>query len=184
MIASQPTRVSVQVEAELAFQVDYGPATLSAASAMQVLVGPLALGSGTYPPGGLVQGILPTVIADGTYDVTVNMGDGRTAVSHGAFTVDAGTWPSAYTIDPIGDQQSGLPFSVTIRAVGRQASNFGGNVLLGLIGDGTLTPDVTGVFSAGVRVETVTVTGTGEFTLTASDIADDNGQSAPFTVAP
>jgi hypothetical protein len=35
-----------------------------------------------------------------------------------------------------------------------------------------------------VRVETVTITGTGEFTLSASDIAGHDGQSAPFTVSP
>ena len=66
MIASQPTRVSVQVEAELALQVDYGPGTVNAESLMQVLIGPVQVGSGTYPVGGLVQGTLPTVLPAGT----------------------------------------------------------------------------------------------------------------------
>ena len=184
MVASDPTAVRVQVEAQLGFQVDFGQGTLSADSLMQVMVGPLALGDGTYPPGGLVEGVLPTVIAPGTYDVTLAMNDGRTAVRHGAFTVDAGVWPASYSVDAIGDQQSGVPFSITLRAEGARAAGFRGNVLLGLIGDGTLTPDVSGAFDAGVCVEMVTVTGTGEFSLTASDIAGDNGQSAPFTVAP
>jgi hypothetical protein len=184
MVASDPTAVSVQVEAQLGFQVDFGTGGLSADSAMQVTVGPLALGDGMYPPGGLVKGVLPTVIAPGSYDVTLTMGDGRTAVRHGAFTVDAGTWPASYSIDAVGAQESGVPFSVTLRAEGARAAGFRGNVLLGLIGDGTLTPEVSGAFDAGVCVDVVTVTGTGEFSLTASDIAGDNGQSAPFTVAP
>lgn len=184
MIASQPTRVSVQVQAELAVQVDFAQGAVTADTRMQVLIGPVQVGAATYPVGGLVQGTLPTILPAGTYDATVTMGDGRAAVSRGAFIVDAGTWPSAYAIDPIGAQRTNLPFSVTLRALGAQASGFGGNVLLGLIGDGTETPDVSGVFSAGVRVEMVTVDGTGEFILTASDIAGGNGQSAPFTVAP
>jgi hypothetical protein len=185
MVPSQPTAVSVQVVAELAFQVDYGSGTLTADSVMHVKVGPLELGAGTYPPEGLVHGTLPTVMAPGTYDVTVNMGDGRKAVLPNAFTVlDGGTWPSAYTIDSIGNQRSGLAFPVTLRAVGPEASSFDGNILLGVVGAGTLAPLISGEFSAGVRAETVTVTGTGEFMLSASDIAGHNGQSAPFTVAP
>lgn len=185
MVPSQPTHVGVQVDAELAFQVDYGVETLSADTVMHVKVGPLELGTGTYPPGGLVEGTLPTVIAPGTYDVTVAMGDGREAIKANAFTVlDGGTWPSAYIINPVGDQRSAIPFPVTLRAVGPQATSFEGNVLLGIVGDGTMTPLISGAFEAGVRVETVTVTGTGEFTLSASDIIGHNGQSAPFTVSP
>jgi hypothetical protein len=184
MIASQPTHVAVQVEAELAVQVDFGQGSVAPNTQMRVLIGPLELGSGTYPVGGLVEGTLPTVLAAGTYDATVVMGDGRMAVSRGAFRVDAGTWPSAYAIDAVGAQTSGVAFPVTIRAVGKQAPGFGGNVLLGLIGDGTLTPAVTGAFAEGVRTEMVTVTGTGEFDLTASDVVGDTGQSPPFTVGP
>ena len=121
MIASQPTRVSVQVEAELALQVDYGPGTVNAESLMQVLIGPVQVGSGTYPVGGLVQGTLPTVLPAGTYDATVRMGDGRSGVKPGAFLVEGGVWPSAYAIDNIGDQRTGLSFSVTLRALGKQA---------------------------------------------------------------
>lgn len=184
MVASQPTAVSVQVVAQLAVQIDYGQSALQVNTQMQVEIGPVALGSGTYPPGGLVEGTLPTVLAPGTYDASVKMGDGRTAVSPGAFTVTPGTWPFAYTIDAVGDQTSGVPFSATVRAFGPAASTFDGNVLLSLIGSGTVTPGVSGTFSAGQRVQTLVVTGTGEFTLVASDIAGGTGQSPPFTVGP
>jgi hypothetical protein len=185
MVPSQPTQVSVQVDAELAFQVDYGPQTLTPDTVMVVNVGPLQLGSGTYPAGGLVVGTLPTVIPSGTYDVTVAMGDGRKAVSANAFTVlDGGSWPSAYVIGPIGDQRSGVAFPVTLRAVGPGATSFAGNVLLGVVGDGTVAPLISGAFAAGVCMEKVTITGTGEFTLSASDIAGHDGQSSPFTVSP
>ena len=184
MVASEPTHVSVQVEAELAFQVDYGQGTVTADSEMKVLVGPLELGTGSYPPQGLVEGTLPTVIPRGTYNVTVKMADGRMAVLPNAFSVDGGTWPFAYAVDAIGDQRSGVSFSVTVRTVGPRASAFEGNVLLGLLGDGSLSPTISGAFSAGVLTQSVTVSGTGEFMLQASDINGGNGQSAPFTVAP
>lgn len=185
MVASVPTPVSVQVDAELAFQVDYGQSTVTAQAQMQVLVGPLELGTGTYPPGGLVAGTLPTVIPPGTYNVTVKLADGRTAVRENAFTVDAGTWPDGYFIDSIGDQRSGVPFPVTLHAVGRgPPSRFEGNVLLGVIGAGTVAPVISSAFTAGVCTQSVTITGTGEFTLLASDINGGNGQSGPFTVAP
>jgi hypothetical protein len=176
MVASEPTQVSVQV--------DYGQGTLTPDTAMEVLVGPLQLGSGTYPPQGLVEGTLPTVIPPGTYNVTVKMGDGRTAVLPNAFGVDAGTWPLAYAIDSIGDQHTGVSFSVTIRTVGPRFRNFEGNVLLGLLGEGSLAPTISGAFSAGFLTQSVTVTGTGEFMLQVSDINGGNGQSAPFTVSP
>ncbi len=184
MVASQPTVVSVQVDAQLAVQVNFGQSTLALDTQMQVLIGPVLLGSDSYPPGGLVEATLPTVLAPGTYDATVEMGDGRTAVSHDAFTVTPGTWPSGYTIDSVGDQRSGVAFPVTLRALGPTAPSFEGNVLLSLIGSGTLSPEVSGAFSAGVRVETVIISGTGEFTLLASDIAGNTGQSPSFTVGP
>lgn len=186
MVASEPTPVSVQVDAELAFQVAYGQSALTAETQMQVLVGPLELGTGTYPPGGLVKGTLPTVIPPGTYNVTAKLADGRTTVRENAFTVDAGTWPDGYVIDSIGDQRSGVAFSVTLRAIGRRPPTFQfeGNVLLGVIGDGTEAPIISDAFDAGVCTQNVTITGTGEFTLLASDINGGNGQSAPFTVAP
>ena len=185
MVASQPTVVQVQVVAQLAVNVDYGQSTLAVNTQMQVHIGPLGLGTGSYPTGGLVEGTLPTLLPPGTYNATVEMGDGRSALSQGAFTVTPGTWPSAYTVDPIGDpQHSGMSFPVTLRAVGPEAPSFEGNVLLSLIGSGTLTPAVSGAFSAGQRVETVVVTGMGDFTLVVSDIAGDTGQSPPFTVGP
>jgi hypothetical protein len=184
MVASQPTPVSVQVDAVLAFQVDYGQSSVTADTRMQVLVGPLELGTGSYPPQGLVQGTLPTVLPPGAYNVTVMMGDGRAAVLPNAFSVDGGTWPAAYSIDPVGDQRASVAFSVTLRALGPQASRFEGNVLLRLLDDGTVTPSISGPFSSGVRMESVTITETGEVILLVSDINGGRGQSAPFTVAP
>jgi hypothetical protein len=186
MVASEPTPVSVQVDAQLAFQADYGQSVVTATSQMQVLVGPRAIGTGTYPAGGLVQGTLPTVIPPGTYNVTVTMGDGRTAVLERAFSVDAGTWPQGYGIDTVGDQLSGVAFPVTIRAFGPGPRDlrFNGNVLLRVNGQGVVAPGVSDAFTAGVLTQVVTITGTGEFTLLVSDINGSNGQSPPFDVAP
>ena len=137
-------------------------------------------------PQGLVEGTLPTVIPKGTYNVTVKMGDGRTAVLPNAFSVDGGSWPFGYGIDNIGNQHSGVSFSVTVRAFGPgpRDPNFDGNVLLELLGDGTLTPTISDAFSAGSLTQSVTVTGTGQFMLQVSDINGGNGQSRTFRVTP
>jgi hypothetical protein len=184
MVASQPTRVAVQLDVQLPVQADFGNGSINFQSELQVRVGPQPLGANRYPPDGLVQGTLATTLPPGTYDVTVALGDGRSAALREAFTVVPGMWPSGYTFEPIDAQRSGTPFSVTLHATGANATGFEGNVLLGASSGFTVTPSVSGGFTAGVRVETVTVTGAGQVVLTASDIAANNGQSAPFTVRP
>jgi len=184
MIASQPTQVEVQVDVVLSTQVDYAGGTILVQSGLEVHVGPEELGSGTYPPGGLVQGTLATVLALGTYDVVADLEDGRRAVRHDAFTVVPGTWPSGYTVDPVGDQRSGVPFSVTLRATGTNGPTFEGNVLLGTSSGGEVSPAVSSAFASGVCTQTVTLTGAGQRVLTVTDIAGNSGQSAPFTISP
>ena len=44
------------------------------------------------------------VVVAGTYDVTVELGDGRLTTATDAFHVTQGIWPTGYTIDMIGDQ--------------------------------------------------------------------------------
>lgn len=184
MIASQPTRVEVQVNVELPAEVDYGGGSIELQTGMRTLVGPQELGSGSYPPDGLVRGTLATILALGTYDVVAVLADGRRAVRRDAFTVVPGSWPTGYTVDPISNQRSGAPFSATLRATGANASTFGGNVLLGTSSGAAVIPAVSGTFDAGVRVETVTLTGAGQRVLTVSDIAGNSGQSAPFLLSP
>jgi hypothetical protein len=184
MIASQPTPVEVQLNVELPSQVDYAEESITFQTGLRTLVGPQEVGSGLYPPGGLVRGTLATILALGTYDVVAVFADGRRAVRHDAFTVVPGSWPAGYNVDPIGNQRSGVPFSATLRATGTNAASFAGNVLLEASGGAELVPAVSGAFDAGVRVETVTVIGTGQHVLTVSDIAGNSGQSPSFTISP
>jgi hypothetical protein len=184
MVASTPTVVNVQVDAELPVQVDFGQSSLIVDGRMQVLVGSQPLGSGTYPPDGKVQGTLPTVFPTGTYRVIVTLGDGRSTVSNATFTVTDGLWPSAYSVEAIAEQQSGVAFPVTVHANGPGAAGFRGNVQLRLSGGGVVTPTVSSPFSSGVLVQTVTVTGSGTFVLLVDDIDNNHGQSAPFRVRP
>jgi hypothetical protein len=184
MVASQPTPVAVQVDAQLPFTVDFGQGTIAVDARMQVTIGPQELGSGSYPPDGLVQGTLATLLPTGTYNVSVLLGDGRSAVRQAAFTVTPGTWPAGYSFEPIPPQRSGVPFTITLHAVPPNAATFGGNVGLDVTGGASLAPSVSGAFSAGGRVERVTVTGSGQLVLVASDIVGNSGQSAPFNVAP
>jgi len=184
MIASQPTPVEVQIVVELPSQVDYAGESITFETGLRTQIGPQEIGSGIYPPGGLVHGTLVTILALGTYDVVAVFEDGRRAVRHDAFTVVPGSWPSSYSVDAIGNQRSGVPFSATLRAMGNNAASFEGNVLLNVAGGAELTPAVSGTFDAGVRVETVTVVGSGQRVLTVTDIAGNSGQSQPFMVSP
>ena len=73
------------------------------------------------------------------------------------FRITPGDWPVGYTIDMIGDQTSGIPFGVTLRARGAPDGGYGGTVNLSVPG-ATVSPAISGPFSAGVRVEVITVT--------------------------
>ena len=121
---------------------------------------------------------------------------------HYALRTYAGPWESAmsstagplatatldhFEIAPIGEQHSGRPFAVTIRA--RTASNalvtgWAQTVTL-TTSNGTMTPTTTGTFSDGVRTETVTITGSYSATQTITATGGTpakSGTSAAFTL--
>ena len=91
----------------------------------------------------------PRSCPTGSYDVTVELGDGRLATATDAFVVTPGDWPVGYTIDMIGNQTSGIPFGVTLRAQGAPGRrDYGGTVNLSVPG-ATVTPTISGPFTAG-----------------------------------
>lgn len=109
----------------------------------------------------------------------------------GATSATAGPLATAtldhFEIAPVGEQHSGRPFAVTIRA--RSASNalvtgWAQTVAL-TTGNGTMTPTTTGTFSGGVRTETVTITGSHSATQTITangGTPAKTGTSAAFTL--
>ena len=147
-------------------------------------IGPRPFGPSRWADAGVITDFLPSVLPPGSYDVTVELGDGRLTTATDAFVVTQGIWPTGYTIDMIGDQTSGIPFGVTIRAQGvPDGGSYGGTVNLSVPG-ATVTPTISGPFTAGVRVEVITVTVGNPRTvhLEVSDLGGRRGQSLNFQV--
>jgi hypothetical protein len=179
--ASASGDVTVVLDAVLPTVANYGANSAAIDDTMTLRIGTRPFGPTRWTDGGVVSDFLPSVLPEGQYDVTLELGDGRLATAEGAFTVTPGDWPSSYSIDPIPGETSGVPFGVTLRANGPAAGGFGGTVSLAVPG-ATVTPSISGPFQNGVRVEVITVTGSGMRRLVVSDLVSNSGQSNPFLV--
>jgi hypothetical protein len=181
--ASSSGPVTVTVDAVLPTVADHGTQTVTVDDRLTMKIGPRPFGPSHWADAGIIADFLPSVLPEGTYDITVELGDGRLATATGAFRVTQGFWPIGYTIDMIGGQTSGVPFGVTMRAQGAPDAGYGGTVFLSVNG-ATVSPTISGPFNAGVRVEviTVTVSNPGTYRLDVSDLAGRTGHSVSFQV--
>ncbi len=181
--ASSSGPVTVTLDAVLPTVVDYGTSSATVDNRLTLKIGPRAFGPPVWTDGGVVTDFLPSVLPEGRYDITVQLGDDRSATAASAFQVTAGSWPVGYTIDTIPSQTSGVPFGVTIRAQGAPDGGYGGTVSLSVAG-ARVAPLTSGPFVAGVLVQVITVTADkpGNFQLVVSDLAGHVGTSLPFRV--
>ncbi|HZJ54401.1 MAG TPA: hypothetical protein VFD38_09720 [Myxococcaceae bacterium] len=181
--ASSSGPVTVMLDAVLPTFADHGASSVSVDDRLTLRIGPRPFGPARWADAGVITDFLPSVLPQGSYDVTVELGDGRLSTATDAFRVTAGAWPVGYTIDTIPDQKSNIPFGVTIRAQGAPDGGYGGTVFLSVPG-ATVSPAITGSFAAGVRVEliTVTVDNPGKYHLDVSDLAGRPGRSLDFRV--
>ncbi len=181
--ASTAGPVTVTLDAVLPTVADHGAGTATVDDRLTLKIGPRPFGTSRWTDGGVVTDFLPSVLPEGSYDVTVALGDGRFATATSAFRVTHGDFPVGYTVDTIPDQTSGVPFGVTIRARGAPDGGYGGTVNLSVPG-ASVAPGITGAFVDGVRVEmiTVTVSNASVHHLEVSDLAGRTGQSLNFFV--
>lgn len=182
--ASSSGPVTVTVDAVLPTVADHGAQTVTVDDRLTMKIGPRPFGPSHWADGGVIADFLPSVLPEGTYDITVELGDGRLATASGAFRVTQGFWPIGYTIDMIGGQTSGVPFGITMRAQGAPDGGYAGTVFLSVNGGATLSPSISGPFNAGVRVEVITVTvdNPGSYRLDVWDLAGRTGRSVNFQV--
>ena len=183
--ASSAGPVTVTLDAVLPTAVDFGSGTATVDDTLAVQIGPRPFGPGHWADAGVVTDFLASTLPEGTYDVRVQLGDGRQATASGAFKVTAGDFPTGYTLSTIPTQTSGVPFAVTITAQGARDGGYGGTVNLGLTTPrGTLAPGISGAFDAGVRTEMVTVTTDreDEYQIRVQDLVGHFGISLPFHV--
>jgi len=182
--ASSSGPVTVTLDAVLPTLADHGLDTITIDDRLTLKIGPRPFGPSRWADAGVITDFLPSVLPDGTYDVTVELGDGRLTTASSAFRVTPGTWPTGYIIDMIANQKSGVPFGVTLRAQGGQDGGYDGTVNLSVPG-ATVDPGISGPFVAGVRVEviTVTVNHSGQYHLDISDLAGRVGHSLNFQIS-
>lgn len=182
--ASSSGAVTVTLDAVLPTFADHGLNTVTVDDSLTLKIGPRRFGPSHWADAGVISDFLPSVLPEGSYDVTVELGDGRLTTATGAFRVTAGAWPVGYTVDMIGGQRSGIPFGVTIRAQGAPDGGYDGTVNFTVPG-ATVSPGISGPFAAGVRVEVITVTAgsPGQYHLDVSDLAGRTGRSLDFHIS-
>ena len=183
--------VTITLDAVLPTSVDYGSGTAAVDDSLTVKIGTHAFGPPRWTDGGVVTDFLPSILLAGHYDVTVQLGDGRVSTAQDAFQVTPGDWPIGYTVDTIpSPQSSGVPFAVIVRAQGAPDGGYGGTVFLsvfpasGVPSGAQVSPTISGPFTAGVRMEVITVIVSHPdlFQLQVSELANHVGTSLPFMV--
>jgi hypothetical protein len=182
--ASSSGPVTVTLDAVLPTLADHGLNSITVDDSLTLRIGPRPFGPSHWADAGVITDFLPSVLPEGSYDVTVELGDGRLTTASSAFRVSAGSWPTGYIIDMIANQKSGVPFGVTLRAQGGRDGGYDGTVNLSVPG-ATVDPVISGPFVAGVRVEVITVTTShsGQYHLDVSDLAGRAGQSLNFQIS-
>lgn len=180
MRASEATALDLRAELPLPTVVDYGEGTLEVDTRVTVSIGTLEVPTLAISKD-VISTRVPSVLAPGSYDVKVTLGDGRTAVRPGGLTVVEGEWPEGYSIDPIGSQQRLVPFTLTVRATGANAAAFRGNVRLETGAGGSIGPRVSEPFVDGVLTQQVVVNSTqSSVIIRVTDIAGHEGTSNTF----
>ncbi len=120
---------------------------------------PLNITSGAFSAGVLASQSITIVKARTDNQLTASGGVPVRTGSSNLFNVN----PAAlhhFTIDPITDQATSAPFTITLRAMDANeniVTNFSGNVSITDL-TGTITPTNSGAFIGGVRSESVTIT--------------------------
>ncbi|HEY0096268.1 MAG TPA: hypothetical protein VGB96_18205 [Archangium sp.] len=180
MRASEATALVLDAELVLPAAVDYREGTLEVDTRVSVRIGTLEVPTLSVSPEGISTRV-PSLLAPGSYDVKVTLGDGRTAVRPGGLTVVEGEWPEGYSIDPIGPQQRLEPFTVTVRATGANAAAFRGNVRLEIGAGGSIGPRVSEPFVDGVLTQQIVVDSIqSDVAIRVTDIAGHVGTSNTF----
>lgn len=184
MAGSDSTAISVQVHGVLPTAADYDDSSVQLDPTVSLLVGPLVVGTGKWEADGSLSGTVPSLLPTGTYDVRVSFSDGRSATLKNGFTVTPGRWPSNYSIDTVGNQKAGQPFTITVHANGANGSLFHGNVIV-RTNKGTITPALSDAFQDGTLTQTLTIKDANtSVVLTVTDAQGHAGVSNAFDVTP
>ncbi len=176
----------LELDAALPLLADHRLKTVAVDETITVRVGtstePVWVPLATSP--GLWHAPAPFGLQVGQHDVEVTLADGRSALLPEAVTVREVSLPDGFSIDPVGAQRRGVPFTLTVRATGPASGSFAGVVSFS-INRGNMTPAVSEPFVAGVLTQEVTVGSVGDDTvITVQDAEGHFGASNGFRVNP
>lgn len=186
MVASEATTLAIDTRLPLPMGVDYATGEIEADTRVTLTVGTLTAPTLTVldiSPQGVITARVPSELAEGSYDVKLELGDGRTAELPGGLTVVQGQWPDGYSFDPIAQKQRLAPFTVTVRATGANAASFRGTVRFGASAGATIRPRVSDPFVDGVLTQEVVVdSASSNVIISVSDIDGNRGTSNEFVL--
>lgn len=174
---SYPQLVTVRLDADPQFLVNYGEGSARLLAEPVLWVGEQQVALGTYLGHGQFQGTVPAGLEARRYDIRVSLGDGREASLPEAYTVKTSLPVVGYWIESIGPQVQEQPFSVIIHVAGPDAKSFVGPVTLRLYrGSTVVTTQRTGTFSNSVCQVQLSIAAPGDNYLIA--VEDDEGTGA------
>jgi hypothetical protein len=179
--SSEPQVVTVQLDMEPRFFVDYGKKTVQRLDQPVLEIGPQTVRLDTYLGLGQFQGTVAPGLEARRYDIKVTLGDGREAVLADAYEVkpDDEAPQLGYWIEPLGPQVPGQDFTVTIHVDGTNAELYEGSVLVStynINSNQTTFIRRSGAFSGGVRQERIRIDTSGDSFLVL--VEDDAGSTA------
>ena len=177
VVSGETATIALTLDAPLPVKVDYGHGTATLLTPT-LLIGGQEVTITHVEQDGTLRASVPGSLSAGPQDVRLEMGDGSESISEQGLTVlpqppDIAPWSedggpadpggegrpllvTGIRIDPIPDQVSGVPFSVTLRAEGPEAALFEGQVQLTTNKMG-IDPKLSRPFSKGVRQEQVRI---------------------------
>ncbi|MFL5351890.1 hypothetical protein [Archangium sp.] len=187
-VSSEPQLVTVQLDTDPRFFVDYGKKSVQMLDQPVLQIGPQTVRLDTYLGHGQFQGTVLPGLEARLYDIKVTLGDGREAVLSNAYEVLTGAENPrfSYWMDTIGPQVPGQEFTITIHADGTNAELYRGSILVSTYNLTTLETTSTwrsGAFSGGVRQERVRIDTSGDkYLIVLEDVMGQKTFSNEFLV--
>jgi hypothetical protein len=185
-LATEPQDVTVELDTDPRFFVDYGRKSVQMLEKPMLQIGPQTVRLDTYLGHGRFQGTVAAGLEAGRYDIRVTLGDGREATLADAYEVktEAERPVIGYWLDTIGPQVQGQDFTITIHVAGTNAEQYEGSVLVSTYkGNQKSLLGRSGAFSGGVRQERIRIDTFGDnFLIVVEDDAGNTATSNAFRV--
>jgi hypothetical protein len=187
-VKNETKSVTVRLDVEPRFHVDYGGQVarmleepvleISSESGVERVV-PLD----NYLGHGRFQGWVASGLPEGHYALRVKLGEGREATLPKAYEVKP---PVDFWVEPIRNQHTKEPFTITLHASDPNGELFVGTVQVSIytLDNTQIFTAVSGPFTAGVHEQPLTIDTSGEYLIVLQDELNRRSTSNAFRVLP